>query len=208
MSHQAADHPQSHHRCGRGSGTQGRSIRRRRSSLWIRWRAQARLALDRRMLQEVYEALETRDVVLVLMDATRKVLLETAAEPAVAARGRGRIPGPRIRTWAPVVSQAPKHERTNWASEDGVSLRPHPQARLPGLPSADQRSTWFQGPSATADRYAPPPVQLRPDHSGERRQARRPRSAGAQNRRGAATGERYYPRISTLTSPSASWWPN
>ncbi|MGA2536953.1 MAG: GTPase Era [Terracidiphilus sp.] len=36
--------------------------------------------LDRRMLQEVYEALETRDVVLVLMDATRKVQLEAAAE--------------------------------------------------------------------------------------------------------------------------------
>ena len=53
--------------------------------------------LDRRMLQEVYEALETRDVVLVLMDATRKVQLEAAAEPEAA---------------------APKHERTNWASED------------------------------------------------------------------------------------------
>jgi GTP-binding protein Era len=33
--------------------------------------------LDRRMLQEVYEALETRDVVLVLMDATRRVKLPT-----------------------------------------------------------------------------------------------------------------------------------
>jgi GTP-binding protein Era len=52
--------------------------------------------LDRRMLQEVYEALETRDVVLVLMDATRRVQLEEAAEPAA----------------------EPKHERTNWASED------------------------------------------------------------------------------------------
>ena len=54
--------------------------------------------LDRRMLQEVYEALETRDLVLVLMDATRRVQLEAAAEPESAA--------------------APKHERTNWASED------------------------------------------------------------------------------------------
>ncbi len=34
--------------------------------------------LDRRMLQEVYEALETRDVVLVLMDATRRLKLEEA----------------------------------------------------------------------------------------------------------------------------------
>ena len=41
--------------------------------------------LDRRMLQEVYEALETRDLVLVLMDATRRVQLEeAAAEPAEA----------------------------------------------------------------------------------------------------------------------------
>jgi GTP-binding protein Era len=32
--------------------------------------------LDRRMLQEVYEALETRDLVLVLMDATRRVQLQ------------------------------------------------------------------------------------------------------------------------------------
>jgi GTP-binding protein Era len=52
--------------------------------------------LDRRMLQEVYEALETRDLVLVLMDATRRVQLEEAAEP----------------------SAEPRHEHTNWASED------------------------------------------------------------------------------------------
>jgi GTP-binding protein Era len=39
--------------------------------------------LDRRMLQEVYEALETRDVVLVLVDASRRVKLEgTEEKPA------------------------------------------------------------------------------------------------------------------------------
>jgi GTP-binding protein Era len=64
--------------------------------------------LDRRMLQEVYEALETRDLVLVLMDATRGVHLEAAAQPQVS----------EARPGAPAVSQAPKHERTNWASED------------------------------------------------------------------------------------------
>ena len=53
--------------------------------------------LDRRMLQEIYEALETRALVLVLMDATRRVQLEEAATPDAA---------------------APKRERTNWASED------------------------------------------------------------------------------------------
>jgi GTP-binding protein Era len=52
--------------------------------------------LDRRMLQEIYEALETRDLVLVLMDATRRVQLEAAAEPGA----------------------VPKHARANWASED------------------------------------------------------------------------------------------
>jgi GTPase len=54
--------------------------------------------LDRRMLQEVYEALETRDLVLVLMDATRRVQLEEV-DPQTG-------------------SEAKKHERTNWASED------------------------------------------------------------------------------------------
>lgn len=38
--------------------------------------------LDRRMLQEVHEALETRDLVLVLVDASRRVQLEVAGEPA------------------------------------------------------------------------------------------------------------------------------
>ncbi|HUN85811.1 MAG TPA: GTPase Era [Terracidiphilus sp.] len=38
--------------------------------------------LDRRMLQEVHEALETRDLVLVLVDASRRVQLEAAGEPA------------------------------------------------------------------------------------------------------------------------------
>ena len=48
-------------------------------------RAQAGSHLDRRMLQEVHEALETRDVVLVLMDASRRVQLEAAGEPAAGA---------------------------------------------------------------------------------------------------------------------------
>ncbi|HEU5351168.1 MAG TPA: GTPase Era [Terracidiphilus sp.] len=49
--------------------------------------------LDRRMLQEVQEALETRDLVLVLMDACRRVKLES--EPA-----------------------GGRHAAGNWASED------------------------------------------------------------------------------------------
>jgi len=61
------------------------------------------------MLQEVYEALETRDCVLVLMDATRRVQLEEAAKPVDEESdgvGQGSASGA-------------KHERTNWASEDG-----------------------------------------------------------------------------------------
>ena len=76
--------------------------------------------LDRRMLQEVYEALETRDLVLVLMDATRKVQLEAAAKPARHSTEEGGVPqvpllGPGI---SDAPTPAPKHDRTNWASED------------------------------------------------------------------------------------------
>ncbi len=52
--------------------------------------------LDRRMLQEVHEALSTRDVVLVLVDASRRVQLEAAGEPA----------------------QAHLHKSNVWASEE------------------------------------------------------------------------------------------
>ncbi|MGA2046118.1 MAG: GTPase Era [Terracidiphilus sp.] len=71
--------------------------------------------LDRRMLQEVYEALETRDIVLVLMDATRRVQLEAAATPTREEAG----PSTALRSAQDdrVVLDS-KHERTNWASED------------------------------------------------------------------------------------------
>jgi GTP-binding protein Era len=76
--------------------------------------------LDRRMLQEVYEALETRDLVLLLMDATRRVQLEAAAVPGPisetgVAGGESASAGSSPSA-APAA--APKHERTNWASED------------------------------------------------------------------------------------------
>jgi len=85
--------------------------------------------LDRRMLQEVYEALETRDLVLVLMDATRRVQLEAAAESQVRSAAEDGPGAPILsgtvesqvseaRPGAPAVSQAPERERTNWASED------------------------------------------------------------------------------------------
>jgi GTP-binding protein Era len=97
--------------------------------------------LDRRMLQEVYEALETRDLVLVLMDATRRVQLEAAAGPVAAVDGNSEVaearpgnsgtemgapaPSPSD-TWETTIpTSAPKKEKsalgagaTNWASED------------------------------------------------------------------------------------------
>ncbi len=76
--------------------------------------------LDRRMLQEVYEALETRDLVLVLMDATRRVQLEAAAAPAAEDAGAVDSPVSDARPGAPAADSAVAHktERTNWASED------------------------------------------------------------------------------------------
>ena len=85
--------------------------------------------LDRRMLQEVYEALETRDVVLVLMDATRRVQLESAAEApadkapendvAVVSQVSESRPGaPSLGGNSEVSPLKTKNERTNWASED------------------------------------------------------------------------------------------
>jgi GTP-binding protein Era len=79
--------------------------------------------LDRRMLQEVYEALETRDVVLVLMDATRRVQLEAAVQSGTESAINGAdVEGSQLSQTRPGASsraaEAPKHERTNWASED------------------------------------------------------------------------------------------
>jgi GTPase len=64
--------------------------------------------LDRRMLQEVYEALETRDVVL--MDATRRVQLADAAQTPVEDAEVSQVPksGPG----------APSSRAPSWASED------------------------------------------------------------------------------------------
>lgn len=74
--------------------------------------------LDRRMLQEIYEALETRDLVLVLMDATRRVQLEAAAQPVAESAEDSRVP--QVSLLRPGIPEpaAPKRERTNWASED------------------------------------------------------------------------------------------
>ena len=102
--------------------------------------------LDRRMLQEVYDALESRDMVLVLMDATRRVELEgfaryaaeqaamQQAEAARVAAGpfRDALPGSESDAGAPSVaapladkggieatSVQPENKKKDlWASED------------------------------------------------------------------------------------------
>src|SRR4051795_2701507 len=48
--------------------------------------------LDRRMLQEIYEALETRDLVLVLVDATRRVGLQGTEPQGSGIRDQGSEP--------------------------------------------------------------------------------------------------------------------
>jgi GTP-binding protein Era len=84
--------------------------------------------LDRRMLQEVYEALEARDVVLVLMDATRRVQLEDVKSkvsdegngaPEVESQVEDVEPGtPGVDSEALDAPKAKEHNRPNWASED------------------------------------------------------------------------------------------
>jgi len=63
--------------------------------------------LDRRMLQEVHEALETRDLVLVLVDATRRIQLEKP-EPGA---------GSEV-SQASKAKPGPPSNRPNWSSED------------------------------------------------------------------------------------------
>jgi GTP-binding protein Era len=79
--------------------------------------------LDRRMLQEVYEALETRDVVLVLMDVTRRAGLE-AAKAAMLKPGLGESDSavsqvPEAGPGPPGISELRERKAPpNWASED------------------------------------------------------------------------------------------
>jgi GTPase len=88
--------------------------------------------LDRRMLQEVYEALETRDVVLVLVDASRRMKLANvegalgSGDPSQVPRSEGPgAPGAADPSAAVAAAtsapddKAPKREtRPSWASED------------------------------------------------------------------------------------------
>ena len=73
--------------------------------------------LDRRMLQEVHEALETRDLVLVLVDANRRLQLEPPSEPAAA--NAPAVPAAEGETTNPQATPAArKTRRPDWASEE------------------------------------------------------------------------------------------
>lgn len=77
--------------------------------------------LDRRMLQEVHEALETRDLVLVLIDASRRVQLEAAGEPGeISEQAQNR--GPQVSPLRPGSEAGsenkPRPKSANRASED------------------------------------------------------------------------------------------
>jgi GTP-binding protein Era len=82
--------------------------------------------LDRRMLQEVYEALETRDLVLVLMDATRRVQLEEAAVPVAEPLTELGAPSPDSGTGESADSQSadPVAETTNPTVAGGAEFAP------------------------------------------------------------------------------------
>jgi GTPase len=75
--------------------------------------------LDRRMLQEVYEALETRDVVLVLADATRRIGLEKPA-PEDSPTSEAGVEDPASSQGRPPAISKTKSggPRSTWASED------------------------------------------------------------------------------------------
>ena len=75
--------------------------------------------LDRRMMQEVYDALETRDIVILLVDASREVQLDE--EPAGPADPAEPTAGPTAGPTAePATEPAPQPTppKADWRSED------------------------------------------------------------------------------------------
>jgi GTP-binding protein Era len=75
--------------------------------------------LDRRMLQEVYEALETRDVVLVLADATRRIGLEKpASQESLASESGLEAPVSAQQSPSTVSKTKSGAPRSAWGSED------------------------------------------------------------------------------------------
>ncbi len=84
--------------------------------------------LDRRMMQEVYDALETRDIVILLVDASREMKLAEAAELVQASDSQiGETPLSESRPGAPALVESsesftPKSAKGDWRSEDEFVL--------------------------------------------------------------------------------------
>jgi GTPase len=76
--------------------------------------------LDRRMLQEVHEALATRDIVLVLVDASRRVQLEAAGEPGnVLEQAQTHVPQvSSLKPGKDSDTHAKSRKSAAWASEE------------------------------------------------------------------------------------------
>jgi GTPase len=74
--------------------------------------------LDRRMMQEVYDALETRDIVILLVDASREMQLVSEAESVEIQETQVSESRPGAPASAPVDSS----RRGNWRSEDEFVL--------------------------------------------------------------------------------------
>ena len=77
--------------------------------------------LDRRMMQEVYDALETRDVVILLVDASREMQLE-AVEPVETAETQVSDSRPGAPAVLSDSSAKVSSARGNWRSEDEFVL--------------------------------------------------------------------------------------
>ena len=74
--------------------------------------------LDRRMLQEVHEALESRDLVLVLMDATRRIQLVPSVFEESTPKGESVEAQTREAKSVPQRNAHQSNRRAAWASED------------------------------------------------------------------------------------------
>ncbi len=79
--------------------------------------------LDRRMMQEVYDALETRDIVILMVDASREMQLEVVPEiaPQEVADGEAIVEPAPISARELDREQAPR--RRDWRSEDEFVLQ-------------------------------------------------------------------------------------
>ncbi len=76
--------------------------------------------LDRRMMQEVYEALETRDIVILLVDASREMQFAEPAELAALDETQVSEAGPEASIDSPTPDLRPKGG--SWRSEDEFVL--------------------------------------------------------------------------------------